>query len=154
MIVVPVRPSQNHNPCTYRKKTYKESEIVGAECKVNVTVTFPETFALTKTKPTFGENPIIVFDRECKPEIAYGFTVKVNLDKKEYETYKCNLEEYVCDKVKEQNDYKERLKECLDKEFCSEDYKGYTVKTYINPDTIKFKTVENEVEEYVPIIYE
>lgn len=153
MIVVPAPFSRYQKPCTYRKKIYKETEIVGAECEVRVVVTFPSVFEPIKKISISDERPTIVWGKRWCPETKYGFIVKVNLDKREYEINKRNLKEYACDKAKEQSDYQERLKECLSKEFCSEDYKEYAVETYIL-DTIKLKTIENEIEEYVPVIYE
>ena len=82
-------------------------------------------------------------------EKRYGFQLKITISGKEYEKNKKNIRRYVVDKIKQTDDYKKCLMECIRKEDADREY---TIDTYIadecNNPNLHYSI--NKIEEYIP----
>jgi hypothetical protein len=151
MFVIPTWIFQSHKPRTYRKQIRKLSEIVGATCRVRTIISFLDKWTPKEIEFMVDGVPMTAIDYDCKKGEQYGFEIKVDLSKSEYEKHRINLEEYACEKVKKQCDYQNVLNDCINK---YADGREYTVEIFVpkhEPNAIDVKWVHNEYEEYVPI---
>lgn len=152
MFVVPVWAFQSRyqQPKTYRKRIAKTSEVVGAKCRVRTIIYFLEKIIEVEKNGTYDGKPFIFIDYEHKKGEQYGFEVEVDLSKSEYEKNRINLEEYACEKVKEQHSYQRAVNDCIEK---YADGRDYTIETFVphDPNAIDVQFVHHEYEEYVPV---
>ena len=140
-------------PPKYKEVVKHSYRIVGADCTVKTLIHFLDTWVDREMEYNINAHPTICMDREYRKGDWYGFAVEVSLSAKEYLDHKKDLEEYVCDKAREQSDYKRILADCIAK---NANGRNYEVEDHLPLDDVQSVDVKYERfewKEYVPINY-
>ena len=137
-------------PKSFVKSVRTEAEVISADFKINTVVKFEQhitSYYETKTSPSGSITRI--HNKRIDPEKRYGFQLNVTISGKEYEKNKKNMRRYVVNKIKQTDDYKKCLMECIRKEDADREY---TIDTYIadecNNPNLHYSI--NKIEEYIP----
>lgn len=146
MIIIP----RSSKPKSFVKSVRTEAEVISADFKINTVVKFEQHLtSYYETKTTHNGSIIRIHNERIEPEKRYGFQLKITISGKEYEKNKKNIRRYVVDKIKQTDDYKKCLMECIRKEDADREY---AIDTYIadecNNPNLHYNI--NKIEEYIP----
>ena len=146
MIIIP----RFSKPKSFVKSVRTEAEVISADFKINTVVKFEQHMtSYYETKTIHNGSIIRIHNERIEPEKRYGFQLKIIISGKEYEKNKKNIRRYVVDKIKQTDDYKRFLMECIRK---GDADREYTIDTYIadecNNPNLHYNI--NKIEEYIP----
>lgn len=135
-------------PKSFVKRVRTEAEVVSADFKINTVVKFEQHItSYYETKTSSNSSVIRIHNERVDPEKSYGFQLSITISGKEYEKNKKNIRNYVINKIKQRDDYKKCLMECIQKEDADREY---IIDTFVadecnNPD-LHYSI--NKIEEY------
>lgn len=146
MVIIP----RFSKPKSFVKSVRTEAEVISADFKINTVVKFEQHMtSYYETKATPNGSIIRIHNERIDPEKSYGFQLNITISGKEYEKNKKNIRNYVVDKIKQTDDYKKCLMECIRKEDADREY---IIDTFVadecnNPNL--YYSI-NKIEEYIP----